>query len=100
MDSFPPFVAAAITVGQPVHHFRHVERGPSPRRMTVRDLTFPGSVTPAVGFRDTRARSLPLVALVLSIRRSLRSGAMRVARYARGSVRTGAASSGFRQAGG
>ncbi len=80
MDSFPPFVAAAITVGQPVHDFRHVERGSFPRRMTVRDLTFPGSVAPTVDFRDTPARSLPLIALVLSKRRSVRSGATRVAR--------------------
>jgi hypothetical protein len=45
--------------------------------MTVRDLTFPGSVTPTVGFRDTPARSLPLIALVLSMRRS---GSARVPR--------------------
>ena len=99
MDSFPPFVAAAISVGQPVHDFRHGERGSSSRRMIVRDLKFPGSVTPTVGFRDTSARSLPLIALVLSMRRSIRSNATRAVRYARGPAHRGALSSSFRPAG-
>src|SRR6266446_3366724 len=69
--------------------------------MTVRDLTFPGSVTPAVGFRDPPpARSLPLFPLVLAMRRSSRSGATRVARCAGGCVQIGVASSSFRHAGG
>jgi hypothetical protein len=43
--------------------------------MIVRDLTFPGSVTPTVGFRETPARLLRLIALILSMRRSIRSRA-------------------------
>ena len=42
--------------------------------MIARDFTFPRSVTPTVGFRDTPTRSLPLIALVLSMR--ARSGRM------------------------
>src|SRR5258708_33857349 len=61
MESFTPPVAAAVTVGLPVHRVRHVERGSSPRLMTARDLTFPPAVTPTVGFRDTPTRSLPLM---------------------------------------
>jgi hypothetical protein len=75
MDSFPRFVAAAITVGQSVHDFRHVGRGSSPPRMTVCDRMLPRSATPTAGFRDTPARSLSSSPLVLSMRRSIRSGA-------------------------
>ncbi len=81
MDSFPLFVAVAVTVGQPFHDFRQVERGSSPRRMTVRGLTSRVAHSDR-RFQRHRARSLLLITLILSMRRAIRSGATQVARCA------------------